>query len=214
MLAFILDRNTSKSSQLPIGTHHDEEVLLAPNVPVPQGCTLDDVTVGTYQIGVNILSQAWQLATVLFEVDDLSDEINSSFPRRPKKRRFLPSEAPKTMLSDYPVDILVVDHSRNHSSATVWGDEASATTPLWYNWLVSAPNNNLPTLIIQIWQSWALYEDAGPAAKRPRKLLRDTGYDQQYIVTNGIFHGGVVTQSRLIVMNSLQSRIQEKVASL
>ena len=166
--------------------------------PSDRGTGALDWTFGTFQGGPVLLPLVWERAVHVFEVDPLMDHLRIKFPSRPQARCWsdTPSRTPRDILNLYPVDVLVLDHSRDYNvAATVQGP------PIWYSWLEACDLTRRPGLLIHVWQQWATGSDRGPLDALQRKFLSRMGYESRYELLDTVNYGSPVTQTRLIILS-------------
>ena len=164
--------------------------------------------VGTFQAGANLASTAWDRSfKFVFEVDPLLAEVNKTWPGRPSvpvQRGGSLERCGKQFLADHPVDILIVDHSRDSSLAR-------STQPVWEEWLESCPEEDRPSLIIQTWRLMSMLADEGPMSKHARKRASILGYTSRCSFVNNLQCGGSVQQDRLVVCNFRNSAVPKSI---
>ena len=102
---------------------------------------------------------------------------------------------PSDLLARHPVDVLVVDLPQGNTSTP------ETELPPWFRLLDSCPPALRPRIVIQAWDTDALWEEDGPASKSPRKALERLNYDTRFRVFRGRDHGSPVDQDRLIVIS-------------
>ncbi len=162
------------------------------------GTRVLDWTLGTFQGGPSLLPTVWERATHVFEVDPLMEHIRAKFPARPRAQSVsdTPSRTSRDILNLFPVEVLVLDHSRDHNVAA-----AFQVLPIWYSWLEACKRENWPELILQVWQQWATGSDRGPLDALQRKFLSRMGYESRYELLDTVDYGSPVTQSRLVILS-------------
>jgi hypothetical protein len=155
--------------------------------------------VGTYQCGINLLQETWQRTRLVFEVEPTIAELKECLPRRPSSATWsgTPQQAPANLLTRHPIDILVVDHSRDHSEIAIFGE--GERSPPWYEWLKRCPTEKRPTAIIQYWQPWSMLSSVGPLSKPARKSLEQMGFETRYQLVDAESCGSAVSQARLVI---------------
>ena len=101
------------------------------------------MTYGTFQGGAHLILEAWGIAHHRFEIDQSLSKVAQHLPYRPSATDFSGplEQAPRSPLSQFPVGILVADHSRNSHETSL---------PIWYTWLTRCDTHHLPTAIVQV----------------------------------------------------------------
>jgi hypothetical protein len=156
--------------------------------------------VGTYQCGINLLQETWQRTSLVFEVKPTIAELKECLPRRPSSATWsgTPQQAPANLLTRYPIDILVVDHSCDLSEIAIFG-KGERSPPCWYEWLKRCPTEKRPTAILQYWQPGSMLSSVGPLSKPAQKSLEQMGFETRYQLVDAESCGSPVSQARLII---------------
>lgn len=160
-------------------------------------------SVGIYQGGASLLPLVWEHATVRFEVDSQLDHLKTRLPLRPRARDWsdVPERTSRHILDHFPVDALVLDHSRDYNIASTM-----KAGPVWHQWMTTCDQAVLPRIVVQVWQSWASGSEQGPLGATQRKLLQRLGYDSQYALMDTVQYGSPVQQERLLIVSYLLRR--------
>ena len=126
------------------------------------------------------------------------EHIRAKFPSRPQAQSVsdTPCRTSRDILNLFPVEVLVLDHSRDHNVAA-----AFQVLPIWYSWLEACKRENRPELVLQVWQQWATGSDRGPLDALQRKFLSRMGYESRYELLDTVDYGSPVTQSRLVILS-------------
>jgi len=155
---------------------------------------------GTYGCGLNLLPTVWARHQLAFEVDP---SLSPSGPIHPPHRNqvpgYHPARAPKDLLNQFPLDILVADHSSVTQLTSMFGSDHDQGLD-WHHWLRACSPDLRPKVIVQLWPAWALWRDPGPTSKHSRKPLERLGYDLRYRVLDATMFGGPVSQKRLVIV--------------
>jgi len=166
----------------------------------------DNLTIGTYGCGLNLLQHTWSRHRFIFEIDpNLQDIDRFTFPPAVGPEvRLQPTRVASTIFETHPVGIFVADHSNITALAPLFGVDGSCV-PEWVRWLATCTPIVRPRIVIQVWPSWTLWRAHGPASKLARKALERLGYSSRYRVLHSAHHSSPVRQDRLVVIMFLQS---------
>jgi hypothetical protein len=177
-----------------------DAVYMQKLVHVPTTSTVNGQrwTVGTFQGGPTLLPSVWEKATHRFEVEPHLAHIIAKFPTRPRAQDWsdTPARTPHDILVRFPVEALIVDHSRDYNTVATVNNR-----PVWYDWLTTSPRDGRPTTLVQVWPEWAAGSDGGPLGASHRKFIERMGYDTHYALLDTVLYGSPVQQTRLVIVN-------------
>ena len=128
-----------------------------------------------------------------------SESLGFPLEKIQKASRFVTGRVPTSILQSCPIDVLVADHSSDRDMDAIFGSDHSKI-PDWMEWIRHCPAKLRPSVIIQVWPSWSLTAETGPAGKFPRKTLEGCGYDLRYRVIPALHYGRPVWQQRLVII--------------
>ena len=181
----------------------DPDVSAAENRPEPYKTSdaSSEIRWGAYNCGLNLATTVCPTGQLAFEVEHRWKDIDRiryhNTDQAPS--HFTPGRVPKLILQSCPIDVLVADHSSDRDMDSIFGSDHNKT-PEWMEWVRQCPSETRPSVIIQVWPSWSLTAEPGPAGKFPRKTLEGCGYDLRYQVVQASHYGSPVWQHRLVII--------------
>jgi hypothetical protein len=144
---------------------------------------------GSCQLGYNLPLVAWPGAVHCFEIDDYAPKILKC-SGRPSVTGFSGSisHTPPDILLKCPVDLFVVDHTRDLCK--------DHPTDRWIPWVQTCSLSARPPILVQLWHPDSLLQADGPMSKPARKRLSHLGYTSRCELLSNLRCGGVVDQQR------------------
>ena len=158
-----------------------------------------DWRLGIYQGGATLVPLVWPRTVLVFAIEPDLAHLNQKFPKRPCPQAWTstPAKAPKTLLTQFPVDTLILDHSRDYNAAAVF----QSPGPPWHTWVDCCPIDCRPSILIQVWPESAVGSELGPLGVCARKFLQQRDYESHYSLVDSTEYGSHVRQVRLVIIS-------------
>jgi hypothetical protein len=156
---------------------------------------------GTVDCGYEMTRMAWPRLKHCFSVRRNKESIDKGIAGPPDRVVVGHHRYPTKLLTQSPVDLLVVERGHQKHPTTGYQREP------WETLIRTTGLAKRPKVVLESWPSSAEFWSRGPVCKASLTKWADVGYTSRCKLVNATRVGGAITQSRLMV-----ARVQDEFA--